>query len=85
MSTPEETPLYRTRDLGLASYLLCKGHNYKAEVVDGSVWFAFEGASRLDKKAYFGGGARVVARDYYQSLVTLKAVVYWRTDEAGGA
>lgn len=72
---------FRTRDIGLASYLSLGGHAYTVEQDEGSsVWFLFPTVTRKNKNAYFNGHM-VAARAYYRVLVRLKAVVFWLTHE----
>jgi len=74
-------PCFKTRDIGLASFLHMVGHDYLIDMDDdGSVWFGFPTVTRKAKESYFSG-AKVSARNYYTTLVRMKAEVFWRTND----
>ena len=89
------TPINQISDIGLASFLLSKGH----ELIDiigrgGRRHFVFKRSPRIrrDSICYLNRapGSAVPARDYYENLRTLKASItddnisVWRNDERPG-
>lgn len=79
----QSIPLYNTRDLALAGFLLTFGfHLVRADKADSKgVVFYFEyvpGLAPLEAAvaAYQAGQARVDPRDFYRNTKLLKTVIY---------
>lgn len=69
---------YRTRDLGLAAYLLMCGEPEPETVeIDGDVWFVFRAHARVLKRGYFGSDFG----PYYAAIKRARKMVRERLDE----
>ena len=91
----DNTPLNQISDIGLASFLLSRGHELVNVISRGGCrHFIFQRKLSLkqDSLHYFNRSpdSAVVARDFYENLRTLKASItddnisVWRSDEQPG-
>ena len=76
---------YKTKDIGLAAYLVTKGQalqGYKKE--NGVTYFIFNGSEKGKKfeNEYRFGNSEIPARRFYDAVKQLKVLIYQNNEQS---